>query len=129
MIFLALTYKSMSVNAGLAHAEYEGASTKMVIVEVQGDKTGWMHVKDQQILVAEFIEGVISSTTTQFNIEIGEDAYLQVPRDIVVDGTSLVISGRVTFSNLVVENGGNVELMTTSTTATYSQGQFIDFLT
>lgn len=45
---------------------------------VDGDKTAWFHLVQQQVLLSEFVAGKITSTTTMFNIEVGENAVLHV---------------------------------------------------
>ena len=50
----------------------------MQMKSVEGDQTAWMHVLESQVLKSEFVEGEVTSTTTQFSINVGEDAILHV---------------------------------------------------
>ena len=68
--------------SGKAHAEFNGTSSTMQMITVAGDKTAWMHVTGSQVLISEYVEGKTTSTTTQFNIEVGEDAILHVRPEI-----------------------------------------------
>lgn len=89
-----------------------------------GDKTAWLFVEDQQILKAEYIEGVQSHLVTVVNLDVGANATLQVPLNMTVAGTKAVLSGKVTFLNLFVESGGEIVLNPTSFTATFSSGSY-----
>lgn len=59
---------------------FNGTTTKFEIISVEGDKTGWFHVTESQILQAEVIVGAITSITTMFNIDVGPNAILHVSK-------------------------------------------------
>ena len=106
---------------GLSKSLFNGSTTVFEIVDADGDKTGWMKLEDSQILKLEYIEAAVTSTRTEFNIEIGLDAILHVPETIVVDQTTLLVAGRVTFRHLTAENGGVISMLTTSRTCVFAQ--------
>jgi hypothetical protein len=51
-------------------------------------------------------------------------ATLHVPLNMTVSGCTVNLKGKVTFNNLIVENGGEVILEPTSMTAKYSGGVY-----
>lgn len=105
--------------------EYSGITTELKLATLLGDKTGWLHVRDSQILRAEVVEGIQGHLITNINIQIDVNSTLHVPVNMTVDETQLVLAGTVTFNNLVVENGGQVQLKSTSLTATFAQNNYI----
>ena len=109
------------LHPGLSKSIFNGSETVFEIIEAQGDKTGWMILEDDQILKLEYIEGQVTSTRTEFNVEVGIDAILHVPESITVDGTTLLVAGRCTFRHLTAENGGVISMLTTSRTCLYVQ--------
>ena len=76
------------------------------------------------MLKAQVVEGLVTKYRTNINIDIDEGATLHVPKTIAVDGTQLLVRGRITFKNLIVERKGKVVLSNTSATASYTQGQY-----
>ena len=97
----------------------------MEVVRFYGDKTGWLYVQHEQTLKAEVIEGVKSSLVTNINFDVSPNAVLHVPLNMTVAGTKAVLSGKVTFENLKVEDGGEVVLNPTSFTVSFTNGQYI----
>ena len=83
-----------------------------------------MYVQHQQTLQAEFVEGVLKHLITNINIDLGEDATLHVPLNMTVGGTKLYLHGKVTFNNLILEDGGEAVLHATSYTASYANGAY-----
>ena len=71
------------------------------------------------MLKAQVVEGLVTKFRTNINIDIDENAILHVPKTIVVDGTQLLVRGRVTFKNLTIERNGKVVMDKTSATASY----------
>ena len=92
--------------------------------EFFGDQTGWIYVRLSQVLKAQVVEGLVTKYRTNINIDIDEGATLHVPKTIAVDGTQLLVRGRITFKNLIVERNGKVVLSNTSATASYTKGQY-----
>ena len=80
-----------------------------------------MILEDDQILKLEYLEGQVSETRTEFNVEVGVDAILHVPEIVTVDQTTLLVAGRVTFRELTAENGGVISMLTSSRTCLYAQ--------
>ena len=76
------------------------------------------------MLKAQVVEGLVTKYRTNINIDIDEGATLHVPKTIAVDGTQLLVKGRITFKNLIVERNGKVVLSKTSATASYTQGHY-----
>ncbi|VDI26438.1 Hypothetical predicted protein [Mytilus galloprovincialis] len=109
---------------GYSYADIEGATTFLRIDNINGDNTGTMNVQNQQILKAEVFEGEQRHFITNINIDLAEQATLHVPLNMTVSGCTVNLKGRVTFNNLIVENGGTVILEPTSMTATYSGGVY-----
>ena len=89
-----------------------------------GDQTGWIYVRHSQILKAQVVEGLVTKFRSNINMDIGKNATLHVPNTIAVDGTHLLVKGRITFKNLIVEQNGKVVLSKTSATASYTKGQY-----
>lgn len=81
-------------------------------------------MQHNQILKAEVFEGEQRHFITNINIDLGEDATLHVPLNMTVSGCTVNLKGKVTFNNLIVENGGRVILEPTSMTAKYSGGVY-----
>ena len=99
-------------------------STELRLSDIRGDKTGWLHVTDQQNVRAAVVEGTIGAFVTTINMEIGEQAVLHVPDTLTVAGVTLDIKGTCTFNNLVVENGGTIQGHLTTFTSSYANGQY-----
>ena len=91
---------------------------------IDGDKTGTMHVTDTQILKAAVKVGVISSFTTNINIEVGPTAKLHVPQTLIIAGTTINLQGTASFNNLIVEENGILKTHPTSYTSNYVNGEF-----
>lgn len=81
-------------------------------------------MQQEQILKAEVFEGEQRHFITNINIDLGESATLHVPLNMTVSGCTVNLKGKVTFNNLIVENGGEVILEPTSMTAKYSGGVY-----
>ena len=109
---------------GYAHAKFGDASTMLELAEIDGDKTGYMHVTDTQILKAAVKTGIISSFTTNINIEVGPTATLHVPQTLIIAGTTVNLEGTATFNKLIVEENGVLQTHSTSFTSNYVNGVF-----
>ena len=116
---------NLNTFAGFSHSEYTAMDMTFTVSMIQGDETAWLHVNDEQVLKAEVVEGISSHMHTTVNLEVAENAILHVPLNLTVDSTSLIVAGSVTFKNLVVEKSGVVQLLHTSFTASYSQGNYV----
>ena len=66
------------LNLGRANVAFVGTDTVFNMKTVDGDKTGKLFVENEQIVIHEYIEGRVTSTTTEFHMIIEEDAILQV---------------------------------------------------
>lgn len=109
---------------GYSHVEFGSSTTEFRISKIFGDNTGWLYVRDQQILRAEYVEGMQSHLITNINIDLDKDATLHTPLNMTVAGTTLNLRGQVTFNSLIVEKNGVVNLDSSSYTATYSLGAY-----
>lgn len=98
------------------------SNTELKVKHLQGDKTGWVHVRPGQILRAQITEGLQGSFVTSVNFNVMENATLHVPLNLTVDGTSLVLGGLVTFKNLILEENGRVQLKKTSQSGSFEKG-------
>ena len=112
------------VIAGNAHATFGNISTLLELTSISGDKTGYMHVTDTQILKAAVKTGVISSLTTNINIEAGPMAILHVPQTLIIAGTIVNLEGTASFNQLIVEENGILQTHPTSFTSNYVNGVF-----
>ena len=109
---------------GYAHAKFGSTTTQIQFAAILGDKTGYMHVTDTQILKAAVKEGVIGSFTTNINIEIGPKAVLHVPQTLIIAGTFLNLEGTASFNHLILEEQGILKMYPTSYTSNYVNGLF-----
>lgn len=110
--------------SGYSHVEFGDSTTELRIARIFGDKTGWLYIRHQQILRAEYVEGVQSHLITSVNLDLDKNTTLHAPLNMTVAGTTLNLRGRVTFNNLIVEKNGLVNLYPTSYTATFSIGAY-----
>ena len=76
------------------------------------------------MLKAQVVEGLVTEFRSNINIDIDENATLHVPTSMAVDGTDLLVKGRITFKNLIIEKSGKVVLNKTSVTASYTKGKY-----
>ena len=83
-----------------------------------------MHVTDTQILKAAVKTGVISSFTTNINIEVGPTAILHVPQTLIIAGTTVNLEGTASFNMLIIEENGILQTHSTSFTSNYVNGVF-----
>ena len=110
--------------SGYAHAAFGLSDTELKLADVKGDKTGTLHVTDEQIARAAVVEGIVGTFTTTVNFEIGVTATLHVPETLIVAGVLIDLMGTCTFSKLIVENGGIIKGYTTTSTSTFSGGKY-----
>ena len=114
----------MHLFPGYAHATFGNVSTLLELAAISGDKTGYMHVTDTQILKAAVKTGVISSFTTNINIKVGPTAILHVPQTLIIAGTTVNLEGTASFNKLIVEDNGILQTHSTSFTSNYVNGIF-----
>ena len=103
---------------------YGKPDTMLECAEIEGDKTGIAHVTNTQILKAAVKTGVISSFTTNINIEVGPTAKLHVPQTLIIAGVTINLEGTASFNNLIVEDQGILKTHPTSYTSSFVNGAF-----
>ena len=109
---------------GYANVIYGKSDTLLEFAAIEGDKTGVMHVTDTQTLKAAVKTGVISSFTTNINIEVGPTANLHVPQTLIIAGVTINLEGTASFNKLIVEDEGILKTHPTSYTSNYVDGTF-----
>ena len=92
-----------------------------------GDRTGQLHLKTRQVAYVEVVESENDRTEAPCSYIIDDGAEIVLPSETHIHGTNSTLAGLITgVPYLFIEDGANIEFMSTGQTALLKNGTRVD---
>ncbi|EGD80128.1 hypothetical protein PTSG_13036 [Salpingoeca rosetta] len=111
-------------------AYHPGTQVNVTIHKFIGDRTGQLHVQDQQIVFVEYVESLSNKTEAPCSFKVDVGGEIVFPVEVYLLGVRSVFEGMLTgIEQLHVGDGAYVEFSSSANTAQLENEEYVDVTT